>query len=332
MPIDHYPQIRVDGTDIALPERVKNDYLRYSDFKTMSEGGNGVLRSCYDNNLNRWVAMKTVVPKFARDPIQRRRLLREARVTAQLQHPNTVPVYELGMNLYGDLYFTMKRIEGSNLYERIRAQDERVDARASGVVQPDEDGHEELSLDRILGVLVQASNALDYAHTHGVIHRDVKPENILIGTYGEVYLMDWGVAWVRGMSNVEVGDDLDDEVLFERLTSTGKRPGTPLYMSPEQVSGEAIDERTDIFSLGVVLYEALTATEPFRGRNVQETFRNIREAEPEPPSRLAKEHVPEELDRICARALQKAPEDRYQTAADFVRDIRAFRDRAMHAT
>lgn len=331
MPIDQYPQIRVDGTDIALPERVKNDYLRYSDFKTMSEGGNGVLRSCYDNNLNRWVAMKTLFPKFARDPIQRRRLLREARVTAQLQHPNTVPVYELGMNLYGDLYFTMKRIEGMNLYQRIREQDARGASREPGQTT-DPEGDEVLSLDRILGVLLQASNALDYAHTHGVIHRDVKPENILIGTYGEVYLMDWGVAWVRGMSNVEVGDDLEDEVLFERLTSTGKRPGTPLYMSPEQVAGGVIDERTDIFSLGVVLYEALTATEPFRGRDVQETFRNIREAEPEPPSRLAKEHVPEELDRICARALQKNPDDRHQSAAEFVRDIRRFRDRAMHAT
>ncbi len=143
--------------------------------------------------------------------------------------------------------------------------------------------------------------------------------------------MDWGVAFVKGMSN-EPGEDLDDDILFERLTVTGKRPGTPLYMSPEQVSGDPIDERTDVFSMGVVLYEALATHEPFRGKNVQETFDNIRNFDPEPPSALAQEHVPTELDEICLRALAKDPNQRYQTAAELVADIRGFRARALSAS
>ncbi len=319
---DQYPQILVTGTDSELPSSFKNDYRRYSDFSTLSGGGNGVLRSCFDRALNRWVAIKTLLPKNAKDPIERKRLIREARVTAQLQHPNTVPVYEIGSNLYGELYFTMKRIDGKNLFEIIRDRSAPKETSEGNT----------LSLDRILGTLVQASNALHYAHTHGVIHRDVKPENILVGSYGEVYLMDWGVAFVKGMDHDPDQDDLDDEILFERLTMTGKRPGTPLYMSPEQVSGDSVDERTDVFSMGVVLYEALTTSEPFRGANVQETFHNIRNLDPGPPSARTNKRVPAELDRICERALAKDPAERYQTATDFVADIRRFRDRALTAT
>ena len=319
---DQYPQIFAAGTDSDLPSSFKNDYQRYTDFSALAGGGHGVLRSCFDHGLNRWVAMKTLRPKNAKIPVERKRLIREARVTAQLQHPNTVPVYEIGSNVYGDLYFTMKRIDGKNLFEIIRDRDsEETSTRDSA-----------LSLDRILGTLVQASNALHYAHTHGVIHRDVKPENILVGSYGEVYLMDWGVAFVKGMGQREEQPDLDDDILFERLTMTGKRPGTPLYMSPEQVSGDPVDERTDVFSMGVVLYEALTTSEPFRGANVQETFDNIRNSDPGPPSAKTEQRVPAELDRICGKALAKDPTERYQTANEFVVDIRRFRDRALTAT
>lgn len=327
---DRYPQIQLAGTDTELPASFKNNYQRYSDFAPLAGGGHGVLRSCYDHGLNRWVAMKTLQPKSTKDPAERRRLIREARVSAQLQHPNTVPVYELGINLYGDLYFTMKRIEGANLFELIRARAAMAEGKpAEGVVAA---VAADFSLDRLLGTLVQASNALHYAHTHGVIHRDVKPENILVGTYGEVYLMDWGVAFVRGMANDPNSEDLDDEILFERLTVTGKRPGTPLYMSPEQIAGNPIDQRTDIFSMGVVLYESLATHEPFRGATVQETFENIRSFDPEPPSAMTGRRIPRELDRICLMALAKDPDQRYQSAAEFVADIGAFRDRALSAT
>lgn len=324
--LDRYPQILLAGTDTELPVSFKNDYQRYTEFKPLSDGGHGVLRSCYDRGLNRWVAIKTLHAKSARDPIERKRLIREARVTAQLQHPNTVPVYELGANYTGDLYFTMKNIEGENLFEIIQGRARRAAERAA----EGSGGRDEVfSLDQLLDTLVQASNALHYAHTHGVIHRDVKPENILVGTYGEVYLMDWGVAFVKGMTNDPNSEDLHDEILFERLTITGKRPGTPLYMSPEQVAGDPIDERTDVFSMGVVLYEALATHEPFRGENVQETFHNIRHFDPQPPSAHAVGRVPRELDRICLQALAKEPGDRYQSAAEFVADIRQFRDRSL---
>ncbi|REJ83121.1 MAG: serine/threonine protein kinase [Acidobacteria bacterium] len=281
----------------------------------MYTGGNGILRSCFDGNLGRWVLLKTLPEKLAKQPKDRRRLMREARVTAQLQHPNTVPVYEMGLDHYGDVYFAMKRIEGENLFEIIRR-----------IARGDEATRAEFNVERMLGTLIQASLALAYAHTHGVIHRDVKPENIIIGTYGEVYLMDWGVAKVRGMAAEGDSEEIDDAALFERLTITGKRPGTPLYMSPEQVAGEEVDERTDIFSMGVVLYEALAAREPFRGRDLEETFDNIRNAKPTPPSEIATQwQVDRELDAICFRALEKDPANRFQSMFEMIRAVRRFR-------
>jgi serine/threonine protein kinase len=223
----------------------------------------------------------------------------------------------MGLDFYGDVYFSMKRIEGENLFEIIRR-----------IAQGDQETRREFNVERMLGTLIQASLALAYAHTHGVIHRDVKPENIIVGTYGEVYLMDWGVAKVHGMApehGIEL-EEIDDAQLFQRLTVTGRRPGTPLYMSPEQVSGEEVDERTDIFSMGVVLYEALCAREPFRGRDLDETFANIRSTTPPAPSQIATQwDVDPALDPICFRALEKKPQDRFATMFDMIHALRRFR-------
>lgn len=316
---DHYPDIDLSRTDEALPEGLNDSFRRYKNFSVLSAGGgNGLLRSCFDTTLNRWVALKSLKRDQTKDQDQRRRLLREARVTAQLQHPNTVPVYDLGLDYYNDVYFTMKRIEGEDLFQVIQR-----------LANKDEATLTEWSLDRLLGALTQVTNTLDYAHNHGVIHRDVKPENVLVGTYGEVYLMDWGVSLVMGMDrSVPIDDDVD--YIYSRLTVTGKRPGTPLYMSPEQIGGADVDHRTDIFSMGVVLYEALTAREPFRGRNIQETFGNIQKETPPPPSEAARYRpVPRGLDEICMTAMAKDPDDRYQTSADLVRAIRRFRNEAL---
>jgi serine/threonine-protein kinase len=230
-----------------------------------------------------------------------------------------VPVYDLGLDYYKDIYFTMKRIEGEDLFKVIQR-----------LANKDEATMAEFSLDRMLGALTQVINVLDYSHNHGVIHRDVKPENILVGTYGEVYLMDWGVALVTGMKSGGVVAEEDPEELFSRLTVTGKRPGTPLYMSPEQINGDTLDHRSDIFSMGVVLYEALTAREPFRGKTITETFHNIRNETPPPPSEAARYRpVPRDLDEICLKAMAKDPADRYQESIDLVRAIRHFRNEAL---
>ena len=267
-----------------------------------------MLYSCYDNNLGRHVAIKKLHPKLSNNPREKERLIREARITAQLQHPNTVPVYEIGQDDKGEFYYSMKKIEGQDLF--------RILGR---VARKEPDAVTEFKLPKLLGILLHACNALAFAHAHGVIHRDIKPENILVGIYGQVYLMDWGVAKVWGMPN-ELTDESQGKVDGTRTS----RPGTPLYMSPEQVIGNRpIDERTDIFSMGVVLYEMLALREPYRGKTIEQTFGNILNENPPPPSSVAKhQEVPPELDSVCHRAMQKNPADRYQNMSDMIRDIR----------
>ena len=320
-PKDHYQGIVLSGTDAELPPWFTNDYKKYSHFKEMAGGGNGVLVSCKDNNLGRTVALKKLRPGLSHSVRDRQRLLREARVTAQLQHPATVPVYEIGKDDEGQIYFAMKKIEGEDLFKIL-----------SRIARGDASTIQTYTLSRLLGILIQASNALGYAHTHGVIHRDVKPENILVGFFGEVFLMDWGVAKIWGRPNDGApGEEVTDGELRERLTAAGSRPGTPLYMSPEQVYGnKTIDARTDVFSMGVVLYEVLALREPFRGRTIEETFHNICSAMPPPPSEVSSHlTVPRRLDEICMKAMQKEPRGRYSSIMDMVGEIRQFREATM---
>jgi serine/threonine protein kinase len=264
--------------------------------------------------------MKTLHPHLASNEYMQARFLREARVTAQLQHPVTVPVYDLGRDLEDRLYFTMKKVQG----ETVRSIIER---QAAG----DRRAVHDYDLERMLGVLVQVASGLSYAHVHGVVHRDVKPENILVGAFGEAVLLDWGVAKVWAMD----GDDEKSRVIEHQvLTDVNQRPGTPLYMSPEQVRGGGadIDARTDVYSAGAVLYEMLTLTEPLRGKHVQETFNMIvSEMPPAPRERAPQRPVPAALAAICMRALAKNPDERYQTMQEMIDAIRDFRGRALES-
>jgi serine/threonine-protein kinase len=164
-----------------------------------------------------------------------------------------------------------------------------------------------------------------------VIHRDFKPENIWIGNFGEVILLDWGVAkvWGHADDNVPISRSTlkpqsDNEQQLQTLTGGGQRPGTPLYMSPEQVQGNrGIDERTDIFSAGVCLYELLAIREPFRGSNIDETFDNIKNKQPPPPSERAPERgISKAADNVVMRAIEKRPSARYQSMREFIAEIR----------
>ena len=319
---DNYPGIFLSSTDNALPDWFSNDYHKYTNFQMIDGGGHGVLVSCDDLNLGRKVAIKTLKPEHENSSLDRKRLLREARVTAQLAHPNIIPVYEIGKNPQGQIYFSMKKVEGENLF--------KVLVR---IAQGDSHTSEQYTLDRLLSIVTQIAHALTYAHTHGVIHRDVKPENIFLGLFGEVYLMDWGVAKVWGMPADELSEPQAIDIHADlAITAAGQRPGTPLYMSPEQIRGTPpIDERTDIFSLGVVLYEVLAQQEPFRGATVQETFTNILHKTPSPPSKIATHHsVPPELDAICRRALKKTPGHRFQSIRQMLEHIEQFRARSIN--
>ena len=315
---DSYPKIDAKETDRQLSKYFANNFDRYTEFSALGKGGSAVLQTCRDNNLGRTVVMKILHKELANNEHMRARFLREARVTAQLQHPNTVPVYEIGHDREGRLYFTMKKVVGENLRDILEKQS-----------LGDKQAIQTYNLDRLLGVVIQVCNALAYAHAHGVVHRDLKPENILIGSFGEVMLVDWGVAKVWAMD-----DDLEPEHLaYQELTDIGQRPGTPLYMSPEQVrGGSEIDARTDIYSVGVVLYEILTLKEPLRGDRVSETFEMIIHEDPIPPEqRTPDRQIPRLLAEISMKALQKNPGDRYQTMPELIDALRDFRSRAIQS-
>ncbi|HYO26286.1 MAG TPA: serine/threonine-protein kinase [Lacipirellulaceae bacterium] len=317
---DSYPHIYVKDTDARFTTNNTTGFGRYSEFQPLAVGGSAVLRTCRDKNLGRTVVMKTLHPHLAQNDYMQSRFLREARVTAQLQHPTTVPVYDLGHDLEGRLYFTMKKVEGLSGREILDRQLAGDEAQIAA-----------FDLERMLGVLIQVCNGLAYAHAHGVVHRDVKPENILVGEFGEVLVLDWGVAKVWADAD---SSDADERMQHEVLTDVNQRPGTPLYMSPEQVrgGGAPIDHRTDVYSVGAVLYELLTLSEPFQGKRVQETFEMIVSQPPEPPRRRAPGRpIPQALADIAMRALAKRPEDRYQTMGELINAVRDFRGSAMRA-
>ncbi len=314
-----YPEIILSATDPDLPKQPPSGLARYKNFRPMARGGNAQLRSCYDPIIGRTIAVKSLLPTAIFDRTERRRFLREARVTAQLQHPNTVPVYEIGDDPQEGLFFTMKRISGENFFEVLK--------RLAG---HDLDAQREYPVSRRVDIVIQAAQALSYAHARGVIHRDVKPENIWVGNFGEVILLDWGVAKVWGHTDHDepirqstLRSPLEEGTQLRTLTISGQRPGTPLYMSPEQVSGKrSLDERTDIFSLGVVLYEMLAIREPFRGGSVDETFDNILHKDPVLPSQRSPDrHIPPELERITMRALKKNPAERQQSIRELIHEL-----------
>ena len=310
--------IFLNATDYDLPDRMLQGMDKYTNFREMGRGGSGILRSCFDQITGRTVAMKSLLPEFTYDRKERRRLLREARVTAQLQHPNTAPVYEIGRDNKQGLYFTMKRISGENFFEILKR-----------VATNDPETIQQFPLSRRVDVLADAALALAYAHARGVIHRDMKPENIWVGNFGEVILLDWGVAKVWGQPDdaphhPAIAHRENDQI--QNLTMGGERPGTPLYMSPEQVNVNRaqVDERTDVFSTGVVLYELAALREPFRGRVIQETFENIIHSTPAPPSeRSPDRNIPKALDEVVMRAIQKKPSDRFQSMLSMIKAIRA---------
>jgi eukaryotic-like serine/threonine-protein kinase len=315
---DNYPQIDAKNTDRQLSHYYSNSFTRYSDFEPLAKGGSAILQSCRDSNLGRTVVMKTLHPHLAQNEYMRARFLREARVTAQLQHPATVPVYEIGHDIEGRLYFTMKKVEGDTLRDILDKQS-LGDAEAIAT----------FNLDRMLGIIIQVCNALSYAHVHGVVHRDVKPENILIGSYGEVILLDWGVAKVWANDDTEL-----HEMEHEVLTDASQRPGTPLYMSPEQIrgGGENIDGRTDVYGVGAVLYEVLTLKEPHRGENISETFEMILKEQTIPPEeRAPQRQIPKRLSAITMKALEKSPVERFQSMPELVDALRDFRSRAIQS-
>ena len=292
--------------------------MRYAYFKTIAKGGKCIIQSCKDLHLSRTVCHKSLRKEIADDPIEQQRFLREARVTAMLQHPNTIPIYELSRDTRGRYYFTMKLVEGMTLREIIdllRKKDAKIEA--------------EYGIGALVDVIVQICHALDYAHNHGVVHRDVKPANILIGPFGEVLVLDWGLAKVWNIADV----DLSHLELIEdgdhSLTSRGRLQGTALYMSPEQIAtSKDLDHRTDVYSVGALLYEALTLELMVSGKTVNEVIRKVQDEIPLKPSEKTPDRfIPKEVERICLQCVEKDPNNRYGTIREVIDDLQAWRTR-----
>jgi serine/threonine-protein kinase len=303
LPKEEYASVYLEDTDRPLPQKLDPN-MRYAFFKTIAKGGKSLIKSCKDLHLSRIICYKTLRPEFADDPIEQQRLLREARVSAMLQHPNTVPTYELGRDNHGNYYFTMKLVHGYTLREIL-------------------DYRERYDLTQLIDVIVQIGHALEYAHKHGVAHRDIKPENILVGPFGEVLLLDWGLAKVWNPDGTaetatdQAGEDIDGDL---SLTGRGQLQGTASYMSPEQINKDpGIDARTDVYSLGAVLYEVLAGRTAAHGERIDQIVASILDEEPEAPSAVTSYRVPPLLDEVTMRCLKKDPAERMQSIGELTR-------------
>lgn len=309
--------ITLSDTDRDLPKHVKNGFMRYRDFQPLTQGGEAILRTCVDENLGRTVVMKTLQPQFQNLETYQKRFLREARVTAQIPHPATIPVYELSRDSEGNAYFTMKKLRGRDLSDIL-----------DKISEGDKATIEKYPLDSLLNVLIHCSQCLAFAHNQKVVHRDMKPANIMIGDYGEIMVLDWGLAKVWDMEDDEDVDRLirsGQQAMSGRLTGRGDVQGTPFYMSPEQaVETGDVDERTDIYNMGIILFEVLTGESYMSGRNFKEIKRKLQEDPVREPRAVAPlKRIPAELNAICMKALQRSVTDRYQKMSEFSEDLRA---------
>ncbi len=283
-----------------------DDFGRYQIRELLGRGGMGAVYRAHDIDLNRDVAIKFVATDKLTDPDARARLLREARAAAGLDHPAICPVYEAGETPDGRAFIVMQLLDGRPLSE----------LAANGP----------LSVREALGYAVQIAEALSAAHRHGVVHRDLKPGNVMVDATGRVRLLDFGIAKV--IASPDVAADLSTTSV---QTTGNKLLGTPGYMSPEQIQQRPLDGRSDLFSLGVLLYECLTGKRPFNARTPVETVANVLHVQLPPPSTL-REGLTDRHDALCQRLLAKDPGDRFQSADEVVGAIRLLLQDTSHIT
>lgn len=304
----------IDLQGTAQPGRAPPKQSRYEDLGPLGQGGMGIVRRVRDPALNRVLALKIIRPERLSSAGMVARFIEEAQISAQLTHPAIIPVHEMGRLPDGRYYFTMKEIDGRTLSEVIR-QVHHVFATPG-----------EWNVRRMLKAFLRVCEAVAYAHSRGVVHRDLKPANIMIGEFGEVVVMDWGLAKVVGRAD-RSGEELnpiqtDRQQQAAHQTRIGRVSGTPTYMPPEQASGQIdkLGPASDVYSLGAVLFEIISGYAPFAGNHV-DVLEAVQKGEQRP---LPEDHlIPEGLKSICSQAMALLPQDRYPDAdalSDALRD------------
>ncbi len=313
-------QIAAEHARLSQDDPCEDDTAgRFADGEEIGRGGMGVVRRIFDETLRRQLAVK-LLRRSIDDDAMRSRFTEEARITGQLSHPGVVPVHEFGAEDDGRPFFTMPLIRGRSFSDIIVA------------VHSDD---AEWTLPRALSVLLRVCETIAYAHDKGVIHRDLKPSNVMVGEFGEAYVMDWGLA--RTMRSSEGADPVANAAvsseraeIAERdpssplLTADGQVVGTPAYMAPEQARGGPIDERTDVFAIGAMLYHLLAGSRPYAQMT---TSQQVLDAVLEGPPESLTERAPRaaaELLAIVGRAMQRDPGRRYQKVDELAADLRAF--------
>src|SRR5271170_3633180 len=280
------------GADSLIGQTISH----YRILEKLGGGGMGVVYRAEDVKLGRFVVLKFLPDDVAKDPQALSRFQREAQLASSLNHPNICTVYDIGEQ-NGQSFIAMELLEGQTLQTRI--------------------GGKPLVIEVLLELAVQITDALQAAHQKGIVHRDLKPSNIFVTSRGDAKLLDFGLAKNARPEN----SGADAATISGSLTVPGQIVGTYCFMSPEQVQGNKVNARSDIFSLGAVLYEMGTGRRAFAGGSSAAVIAEILRSEPK-PAKLQNPELPDELSRIIGKALEKDPADRYQSANDLMIDLR----------